>query len=141
MERSREDVQHSHAVIGKMQHATRAAVLRGEYSSGQMLALFSRFDFAVGMRLHFLIFAARQNVPFVSLPYATKVEGFIEDLQMPSPPALAALNTGTLLAHIDRSWDSRHSLREKMQANLPAMIARAGENEVILKKLLAQRAH
>jgi polysaccharide pyruvyl transferase CsaB len=140
MERSTAvDVQHSHAVAGKMQHATRAHVLKGEYSSGQMLALFGRFEFAVGMRLHFLIFAARQGVPFVSLPYASKVEGFIEELDMPLPPTLANLNTGTLLAHIDRSWDHRADLRARIAEGLPNLQRRARENEDILKGLLAHR--
>jgi polysaccharide pyruvyl transferase CsaB len=139
MERSRVDVQHSHAVVGKMQHATRATVLKGEYGAGQMLALFSRFEFAVGMRLHFLIFAARQGVPFVSLPYATKVEGLIEELELPSPPIVADLNEGTLLAHIDRSWDYRQSLRERIAKNLPPLQARALQNDTILRELLAQR--
>jgi polysaccharide pyruvyl transferase CsaB len=139
MERSRVDVQHSHAVVGKMQHATRAAVLKGEYTSGELLALFSRFEFGIGMRLHFLIFAARQNVPFVSLPYASKVEGFIEEMELPQPPALAGLNSGTLLAHIDRCWDHRTSLRERIAAHLPKLQQRALENEAAVKALLAAR--
>jgi polysaccharide pyruvyl transferase CsaB len=139
MERTRVDVQHSHAVAGKMQHAARSSVLKGEYTSGQMLALFKRFEFAIGMRLHFLIFAARQGVPFVSLPYASKVEGFIEELQMPAPPTLSDLNAGTLLAHIDRSWDQRARLRVRIAAHLPNLQARARENETVLKGLLAHK--
>ena len=139
MERSRVDVQHSHAVAGKMQHATRTSVLKGEYTSSQMLALFKRFDFAIGMRLHFLIFAARQGVPFVSLPYASKVEGFIEELELPSPPVLGDLNAGTLMAHIDRSWDYRTHLAERITRHLPNLQARAQENESILRGLLAHK--
>lgn len=139
MERARVDVQHSHAVVGKMQHATRAAVLKGEYTAGQMLALFGRFEFAIGMRLHFLIFAARQGVPFVSLPYATKVDGLIQELDLPAAPALSDLNAGTLLAHIDRSWDFRQQLRERIAAHLPQVQSRALENEALAKSLLAQR--
>jgi polysaccharide pyruvyl transferase CsaB len=139
MERSRVDTQHSHAVVGKMQHANRATVMKGEYTSGQLLALFSRFEFAVGMRLHFLIFAARQGVPFVSLPYASKVEGFIEELGMPSPPSLSSLNIGTLLAHVDRSWDYRAGLRDRISERLPNLRARAHENETVMKGLLAHR--
>lgn len=139
MERARVDVQHSHAVAGKMQHATRAAVLKGEYTAGEMLALFGRFEFAIGMRLHFLIFAARQGVPFVSLPYASKVEGFLEEMELPAPPVLAGLNAGTLLAHIDRSWDFRDSLRERIAANLPKLQSRAMENEAAVKTLLTQK--
>lgn len=139
MERTRVDVQHSHSVVGKMQHAPRAHVLKGEYTSGELLALFSRFEFAIGMRLHFLIFAARQNVPFVSLPYASKVGGFIEEMELPAPPTLGGLNAGMLCAHIDRSWDHRQSLRERIAGHLPKLQARALENEAVLKALLASR--
>ncbi len=77
MEPRRHDAQHSHAVISQMAHAHRATVLKGEYASGQLLSLFRHLDFAVGMRLHFLIFAALNRVPFVALPYANKVAGFL----------------------------------------------------------------
>ncbi len=56
-----------------MLRAQRATVLKGEYTSGQLLSLMAHFDFAVGMRLHFLIFAALAGTPFVALPYAGKV--------------------------------------------------------------------
>gem|GEM_PF-4460139 len=37
------DLQHSHAVISRMAAASRATVLKGDYSSGQILALVGRF--------------------------------------------------------------------------------------------------
>jgi polysaccharide pyruvyl transferase WcaK-like protein len=86
MERRKMDMQHSHAVIAQMRCAQRATVLKGEYTSRQLLSLFKHFDFAVGMRLHFLIFAALQRVPFVALPYAGKVEGFLQALDAAIPP-------------------------------------------------------
>src|SRR5205807_985242 len=92
--------QHSHAVIAKMLRAQRARVLNGEYTSGQLLSLMGHFSFAVGMRLHFLVFAALRGVPFVALPYAGKVAGFLEDLKLPAPP-LNPVNPGPLCAHLD----------------------------------------
>ena len=68
------DPQHSHAVISKMANAQRANVLKGEYTSGEVLGLIKNMSFIVGMRLHFLIFAGIQKVPFVALPYA--IESF-----------------------------------------------------------------
>jgi polysaccharide pyruvyl transferase WcaK-like protein len=38
------------------------------------------------MRLHFLIFAALRGVPFTALPYASKVTGFLQDLNEETPP-------------------------------------------------------
>src|SRR5690606_5464763 len=106
----RMDTQHAHAVAGKMQCAQRASVLKGEYTPGQMLSLIGEFDFAVGMRLHFLIFAALRGVPFVALPYADKVAGLLQELAVEMPP-LGDVDAGHLLATIDHSWDLRDDIR------------------------------
>ena len=135
MERRMRDMQHSHAVISKMLHPQRAWVLKEEYTSGQMLSLMKHFDFAVGMRLHFLIFAALQEVPFVALPYSSKVLGFLEDLQIEVPP-IHLVNAGRLIAHIDRFWDSREVLRAQIRRNLPDLQTRASENNRIAVGLL-----
>jgi polysaccharide pyruvyl transferase CsaB len=137
MEHSVLDMQHSHAVISQMLRAQRATVLKGEYTSGQLLSLMGRFSFAVGMRLHFLIFAALQNVPFVALPYASKVSGFLEDLEVASPP-LKLVNAGRLTAYLDESWDHRERLRARIAKTLPALQERARETHRILLDLLAR---
>jgi polysaccharide pyruvyl transferase CsaB len=135
MERSVLDTQHSHGVIAKMLRAQRATVLKGEYTSGQLLSLMGRFSFAVGMRLHFLVFAALQNVPFVALPYAGKVSGFLEDLKVPTPP-LNLVNAGRLIAHLDHSWDHRRSMKALLAKSVPALQARSQETSRIFVKLL-----
>ena len=132
------DTQHSHAVIAQMLRAQRATVLKGEYTSGQVLSWMERFQFAVGMRLHFLIFAALRGVPFVALPYAGKVSGFLEDLGLPAPP-MKLVNPGRLIAHIDASWDKRRSLAATQAKALPALQERARETNRIAVRLLAAR--
>jgi polysaccharide pyruvyl transferase CsaB len=129
------DTPHSHAVIAKMLRSQRAAVLKGEFTSGQVLSLMARFDFAVGMRLHFLIFAALAGTPFVALPYAGKVGGFLEDLGLPSPP-LNLVNEGRLMAHIDESWDRRRVTRAKLEKAVPPLQERAQETHRLLVDLL-----
>jgi len=135
MEHSVLDLQHSHAVIAKMLRAQRARVLNGEYTSGQVLALMSRFSFAVGMRLHFLIFAALRGVPFVALPYAGKVAGFLEDLKLPAPP-LNLVSPGRLCAHLDQSWDDRRAMKAMLAKALPALQERARETVKIAVDLV-----
>jgi|SRR5882724_5200452 len=138
MEHSVLDIQHSHAVIAKMLRPQRARVLNGEYSSGQLLSLMGRFHFAVGMRLHFLIFAALRNVPFVALPYAGKVAGFLEDLKLPSPP-LNLVNPGRLCAHLDESWDARKSLRSQLAKTVPELQERSRQTIKIAVDLVKKR--
>jgi len=135
MERSVLDTQHSHAVIAKMLRAQRATVLKGEYTPGQLLSWMGKFDFALGMRLHFLIFAAIAGTPFVALPYAGKVSGFIEALDLVAPP-LNLVNPGRLIAYLDESWDRRRSMRTRIAETLPALQERARETHRIALELL-----
>ncbi len=130
------DPQHSHAVISKMANAQRASVLKREYSSTQILGLVGHMEFVVAMRLHMLIFAALQRVPFVPLPYASKVSGLIADLDMPLP-SLAQLNIGQLCAYLDRSWDNRKALAKKLEDKTPALQEKAKKTNRILCDFLA----
>jgi polysaccharide pyruvyl transferase WcaK-like protein len=112
-------------------------VLKGEYTSGQLLSLMEHFAFAVGMRLHFLIFASLQNVPFVALPYAPKVSGFLDDLGIEVPP-LEQVSAGRLIAYIDHAWDRRRQLQARIRRALPALRERALQNNEIAVRLLSQ---
>lgn len=129
------DLQHSHAVIAKMARADRACVLKGDYSAGQILGLVEHMAFAVGMRLHFLIFAAIHHVPFVPLPYASKVTGLLADLEMPMP-SIGELNVGKLCALLDRTWDLRKEVRQHLEQKVPALQARAKRTNQRLCELL-----
>jgi polysaccharide pyruvyl transferase CsaB len=135
MERKVLDVQQAHAVIAQMAHADRAAVLKGEYAPGQILSLVGHFAFVVGMRLHFLMFAAMQQVPFVALPYASKVSGFLDALDIEMPPA-KQVNTGQLIAYIDRSWDLHNAIQEKISQALPSLQEQARRTSDIATHLL-----
>jgi polysaccharide pyruvyl transferase CsaB len=132
------DVQHSHGVVAHMHNAERAEILRRKYSPRQILDLMGRFDLAVGMRLHFLIFAALRGTPFAALPYASKVSGLLEDLDMGTPP-LGTTGIGELIGRIDRSWDTRTELRTKIGERVPALRARAQKTNELLLGLVRER--
>jgi len=135
MERGILDMQHSHAVVARMLRPQRAAVLKGEYTAGQLMTIMDRFSFAVGMRLHFMIFSALQHVPFVALPYAAKVGGFLDQIGIGAPP-IELVNAGRLIAHIDRSWDRRRSLKRRIERALPALQASARQTHELMLGLL-----
>jgi polysaccharide pyruvyl transferase CsaB len=137
MEPNVQDTQQCHAVAAHMLRAPRATVLKGAYTSGQLLTLIKRFAFMVGMRLHFLIFASLQNVPFVALPYAPKVSGFLEDLNITMPP-FQEVNAGRLIAHVDHAWDRRRQLQAKIRRALPPLKERARESNAIAVRLLTK---
>lgn len=135
MERRMFDVQHSHGVVSQMHHAQRATVLKRDYTPGQILALLRHFHFTVGMRLHFLIFSALADKPFVALPYASKVAGLMEDLGL-EVPAFDRMSPGRLIAHIDRAWHRREEIRAHLRAALPGLQARARQNNLLAVQLL-----
>lgn len=132
------DVQHSHGVVAHMQNSERAEVLRRRYSPRQILDLMGRFEFVVGMRLHFLIFAALRGTPFAALPYASKVTGLLEHLQVETPP-LADIGIGQLIARIDRSWDRREEIRAKLHERVPGLTRSAGRTNELLADVLRRR--
>lgn len=134
LERNVKDLQHSHAVVAKMHRAERAQVLKGEYTAGQLIGLMQRLDFAIGMRLHFLIFATLAEVPFVALPYASKVRGYLDDLEL-EVPKLEGAGAGQLVALIDRSWDHRQEIRASIRKRLPELQERARESARVAASL------
>jgi len=133
------DVQQSHAVIARMAYAPRAHVLKQNYTVTEMLGIVKRLDFSVAMRLHVLIFSALRGVPFVALPYAGKVEGFLEAFEM-SMPGVHEVRAGQLIARIDEAWDYRHELKQKIAAHLPEMQEKARIPNRLAVELLKGRA-
>jgi polysaccharide pyruvyl transferase CsaB len=132
------DLQHCHAVISRMLRPQRATVLQGTYTSGQMLSIIGKLEFAVGMRLHFLIFSAIQGIPFVALPYSPKVAGFLDDMQIEMPP-ISSVNEGRLIAYIDKYWDHRKMLQTQIKELLPLLRKRAMQSNSILMDIINNR--
>jgi polysaccharide pyruvyl transferase WcaK-like protein len=121
-----------------MRHAQRATVLKRDYTPGQIVSLLQHFQFTVGMRLHFLIFSALAGLPFAALPYAAKVTGFLDELQLPTL-APEHISAGELIAHIDRAWDERGALKQRIQAALRQLQERAGLYNALAVQLVLQQ--
>ncbi|MFU8850022.1 polysaccharide pyruvyl transferase family protein [Micromonospora sp. SL1-18] len=109
----RDDIRHSHGVMSHMTTADRGRVLNGDYTPRQILGLMRHFDLAVGMRLHFLIFAAMVGTPFLPLPYAGKVFDLAQRLGVPALRGVEREVEGPLLAEVDRLWDEREARAEE----------------------------
>jgi polysaccharide pyruvyl transferase CsaB len=133
------DFEHSAAVVEAM-HLPERAVIVDLDSSRHLLALAGEFVFAVGMRLHFLIFAALQGVPLVGLPYAAKIDGFMESLGLDVCRDEAFTSEG-LLAFVEDRWDRREGLRQEVRERVPALQERSRRNvEIALGILSGQPA-
>jgi polysaccharide pyruvyl transferase CsaB len=121
----RGDVRESHAVLSRMNAPDQARVLHGAYGPAQVLGLMQHMDLAVGMRLHFLIFAALSGVPFMPLPYAGKVADFARTLGISTPGSLDRDAVGPLLAAVDRLWDERQADAGRVRSRIEKLKPRS----------------
>jgi polysaccharide pyruvyl transferase WcaK-like protein len=120
-----QDFAQSQTVLAQMSAPDRGRVLRGDYSPSQLLGFMEHLDFAVGMRLHFLIFAALAAVPFLPLPYAGKVFDFAQSVGAPTLAEVAKDQTGLLLAEMGRVWDEYPQRQDELQAQIAKLRSRA----------------
>jgi polysaccharide pyruvyl transferase CsaB len=121
----RQDIGHAHAVLSYMTAVDQCRVLHGTYGPRQILGLMRHIDLAVGMRLHFLIFAAMSGVPVLPLPYAGKVFDFAQQIGAPALRGVVREACGPLMAAVDRLWDERPLRAGDMAVRLAALRQRA----------------
>ncbi|GAB2942113.1 polysaccharide pyruvyl transferase family protein [Micromonospora polyrhachis] len=132
----RDDIRHAHGVLSHMTAAERGRILHGAYRPRQLLGLMPHFDMVVGMRLHFLIFAALSGIPFLPLPYAGKVFDFAQRIGMPALRGVEREVEGPLLAEVDRLWDERDSRVSDIRRRVVSLRERAANTGQIIDPLL-----
>jgi polysaccharide pyruvyl transferase CsaB len=125
----RGDIAHAHAVLSTMSAPDSARVINRTYTPGQIAGLMRHLDFAVGMRLHFVIFAACAGVPVLPLPYAGKVFDFAQAVGAPALTGVARREAGPLLAELDRLWDERFEHADHLRQQIQVLRDRARQNQ------------
>ncbi|MFP3950962.1 MAG: polysaccharide pyruvyl transferase family protein [Candidatus Bathyarchaeia archaeon] len=99
-------------IMGSMKNIG-ATSISPKIGPGGLLRLFMDMEFVVGLRLHSLIFAAMSGIPFLTINYDMKIEGFIdlldlEDLYSP------LLMSGDVDDNIEDMLNKRSSIRRSL---------------------------
>lgn len=116
-----------------------AYILKENYLPYEVMGIISQADFILSMRLHTLIFAARQRVPLIGFIYDPKIDYYLEKLDMPSGGTLKEFDRRRTLALVDdiiRNKEGYVKKLEKKEAELEKM---AHRNEKYLEKLLQKK--
>jgi len=98
--------------------------------------MISRCGLMVGMRLHSLIFAASEGVPFVPVVYDPKVASFAALAGQPSGADIEALDPGALRDAVIASWRNRAELAAALRAKSAELREAALESGRMARGLL-----
>jgi polysaccharide pyruvyl transferase CsaB len=132
----RGDIAHAHAVLSAMSAPEAARILNRTYRPAQIAGLMRHLDLAVGMRLHFLMFAACAGVPVLPLPYAGKVFDFAQVVGAPALTGIARREAGPLLAELDRLWDERRACSDHLRERVQVLRERARQSQERCRALI-----
>ncbi len=101
------------------------------------MAVMSRADLTVGMRLHALIMSAAAGVPVVGLSYDPKIDGFLEQVGGFCAGSVESLTEDRLTGILkEKLIPDLAGLQQKMQKEACTMRKKAGENSSLALSLL-----
>ncbi|HYG87899.1 MAG TPA: polysaccharide pyruvyl transferase family protein [Azospirillum sp.] len=133
----RADVREAHRVMGEMMLPERAHLLKYRDEPRWIIGLMEHFEMALGMRLHFMVFAALAGTPLIALPYASKVSDFLVSLGIEPRPLHTT--AGTFLADLDRLWDHRAEQKVLLRERVPSLQDRARGTAALATKAIKRR--
>lgn len=116
-----------------------AYILKGSYTPYEVMGIISQADFILSMRLHTLIFAARQRVPLIGFVYDPKIEYYLEKLDMPSGGKLKEFDKEGTLALVDEMIRDKQKFMDKLEQKEAELEKMAHRNEKYLAKLLTKK--
>ncbi|WP_394218222.1 polysaccharide pyruvyl transferase CsaB [Halobacillus trueperi] len=120
------DYEFSKEMVGHMRHG--AYIAPADSSIEEKMAIITKSELMIGMRLHALIFSAVCETPFVPISYDPKIDSLAELYNRPAPFHLE-----------DRHWKSEELVEESLEA-LSNQKPLKAELKVINRKLKSETA-
>lgn len=133
------DISAAEAVARQMKEP--AAIIRGKYVATEYMAIVGQLDLLIGMRLHSLIFAARQQVPLIGVDYDPKVRGFLASIGQRSAGPVEALSGERLIALADDAMARLPAIRASLSGATDQLADLARRNAQLTLEVLAAPGH
>ena len=103
----------------------------------EMISFFSKLDFLIGVRLHSLIFAACNQIPFFALSYDPKVTSFVSSLNHSEYVSLnKPLSVEKTKQKLNDSWQNKAKLKQELQSKQKIWKKESKKNYLLLRDVL-----
>jgi polysaccharide pyruvyl transferase CsaB len=111
-------------------------IIDGNFSSEALLGIIGAARFIIAMRLHTLIFAARNHIPFAGIIYDPKVEYYLDMLSMPSLGRIEDFDDKESFEIILDCFDDYQNLRRQLSEKAVRLEEEARNDVKYLQELL-----
>ena len=115
-----------------------AYAFRSPYAPEHMMGVISLMDAVVSLRLHTLIFAAKQRVPFLGVSYDPKVDALLSQCGMPCAGSPADFTADRAMEALCALLDSGAEQKAAYAAAVAEMERRAALNDQAIRRVLGE---
>jgi polysaccharide pyruvyl transferase CsaB len=116
-----------------------AAVIEERLTVPQIIAVMTRLELVVGMRLHALILAAVLGVPFVGIAYDPKITRFLNHFNLTPAGTPKELTFEGLWKKIKDILTEPVAFQQKIALTLPVLQQKAQESAYIMENFINQK--
>lgn len=128
------DINMSRLVQSRMK--SESFILRDDATPFETMGIIGLMDFVMSMRLHTLIFAAKQRIPLIGFSYDPKIDFYLKEFSMPSGGDVDNYNIEDAFRKIKAMIENREAYVEKLDEAVRGLERLAEKNEDYLVELL-----
>lgn len=124
------DIQLAEEIAGKMKE--KPIIVRGNYTSEELMGLYGLMNVNVCVRFHGLVFSIVNSVPMVAISYDPKIDSLMESMGMKTTLKYEQLDAGAIYQEIYEKWQDQEALSQQIGIKTEAFrqLARQGMDEV-----------
>ena len=128
------DINMSRVVQSKMKCPS--FILKDDATPFETMGIIGLMDFVMSMRLHTLIFAAKQRIPLIGFSYDPKIDFYLKEFSMPSGGDINDYSIEDAFRKIKAMIENREAYVEKLDEAVHGLERLAEKNEDYLVELL-----
>jgi len=133
------DIKVNKEIINFIQNKSNVFNILEIETTEKMLNIISKVDIIIGFRLHSLIFAILQNIPFLAIIYDDKVENLLRDINWKYYVHDNKLNFNELILEFEELIKNKIEVLEKLENVKINMINKAKLNFHLIQKYFKEK--